>query len=481
MKQVDVAIIGGGPAGMTAAIELAAGGAKLSVIDAYPQLGGHYFKQSPKELMQQEADVTDGRQAEYRSLVNAVDKKNIEILSDTAVWSIFLNEEGTIEGQNNGRPDKATGFTLHLQGPHDVASLQARYLLLAPGAYDRPMAFPGWHLPGVITPGGAQMLLKGYGILPGKRVLVAGSGPLLLAVGAGLAEAGAEVVAVLDAASMWDGAFKIPAVFWGQKERVKDAWKYWSTLKRKQIPLLFGHAIFRALGEDAVTAAVYGRVDAQGRPIKQSEMVVEVDTICVALGFLPNLALTRHLECEHTYNATLDTFYPRYADTMETTVPNVFVAGDVTGVGGKDMSKLQGRAAGLSILGKLGYLSGEQVKSRLQPLQTGFQREERFIRMLQDRLQARPGLFEVIDDDTFICSCEMVTAGRIKAAIDDGAQDIRGVKLRTRCGMGACQGRYCESNVAHLISQATNRPRETVGTMSIRPPLIPILAGNILE
>ncbi len=164
MKQVEIAIIGGGPAGLAAAIELAAGGADLVVIDAYPQPGGHYFRQPPQEFSKAGV-AADSRQVEYASLMASLERLNVTVLSESAVWSIFPAEES------------ATGYTLHLNGPHPVRSIQARYLLLASGAYDRPMAFPGWRLPGVITPGGAQMLMKGHGILPGERILGGGSGP----------------------------------------------------------------------------------------------------------------------------------------------------------------------------------------------------------------------------------------------------------------------------------------------------------------
>jgi NADPH-dependent 2,4-dienoyl-CoA reductase/sulfur reductase-like enzyme len=341
------------------------------------------------------------------------------------------------------------------------------------------MAFPGWHLPGVITPGGAQMLLQGHGIRPGRRALVAGSGPLLLAAAAGLVEVGTEVVAMLDLASVRDGLLKVPQAFWGQKDRLKEAWKYIFTLKRKRVPLLLGHTIFHALGNTEVTGAAYGRVDRRWRPLKRTEKVVEVDTICVALGYLPNLTLTRHLECEHSYDPDLDTFYPKHTTTMETTTSNVYVAGDVTGVGGKEVAKLQGQVAGLNILGQLGYLSPAQVKARVQALGPNLKRELRFTRMLSDRLRIRPGIFDLLDEKTIICRCEMVRVGQISAAIADGARNIRGVKLRTRCGMGPCQGRYCESNVAHLIARASNQPRQAVGTMSVRPPLIPILMKDM--
>lgn len=468
MRQVDVAIIGGGPAGLIAAIELTQASVKFVLIDAYPQLGGQYFMQSPREF-EHHAPFSHGRQAEYESLISSLEQCEANILRETAVWSIF---------PSGGTED---GYTLYLQGSYDLDALQARYLLLAPGAYDRPMVFPGWHLPGVLTPGAAQILLKGHGIRPARRALVAGSGPLLLAATAGLAEAGTEVVAVLDVASMWDGFGNAPQALWGQKARLKELWQYGTTLIRNRIPLRFGHAVFRALGETELTAVAYGRVDDLGRPLPETEKVVNVDTLCVGLGFLPNLALTRHLGCNHVYDEALDAFYPEHDATMETTVPGVFVAGDVTGVGGKDMAMLQGKVAGLNILGMIGRLTPAQVKERFEEMKPYINREARFIRMLRGRLRMRPGLSALVDDNTVICRCEMVNAGQISAAIAEGGHDIRGIKLRTRCGMGSCQGRYCEANVAQLIATAIGQPREAIGTMSVRPPLIPVLIADLVE
>lgn len=467
MKEVDVAVLGGGPAGITAAIELAKGGAELVVVDAYPRPGGHYFKQPPEEFATTTREG-DGRQAEYDALMDAFARSNVDLLSETAAWSILPSGDGNHE------------FTVYLQGPHDVEAIRARYLLLAPGAYDRPLAFPGWHLPGVITPGAAQMLLKGQGIRPGQRALVAGSGPLLLAAAAALVEAGTEVRAVLDVASPWDGLRQAPRAFWGQKERLKEGWHYGTTLLRHRVPLLFGHTVFEALGEHQVSAVSFGRIDDDGRPLPETASIAEVDTVCVGLGFLPNLALTRHLGCEHGYDETLDAYYPVHDASMETTTPNVFVAGDVTGIGGKEMAKIQGQVAGLNILAKMGKLAPSEFEARQQALGPPMAGEERFVKMLRERMRDRPGLLELIDEDTVVCRCEMVTAGEIRRAIAAGGFDIRGIKLRTRCGMGPCQGRYCEASVANLIAAGTGRSRPEVGVMSVRPPLIPMLMADII-
>lgn len=486
VKDVELAVIGGGPAGMTAAIEAAAGGASVIVIDAYPELGGHYFRQLPTTFGQKNGH-SDDRQAERRALTDSVAELNIEVLSETVVWGIFQGEGPSFVDDRvdapNGRPSEAPepqssadGFSLHLQGPHSIQTVQANCLLLATGAYDRPMVFPGWTLPGVITPGAAQMLMKGHGILPGKRVLVAGSGPLPLAAAAGLAEKGAQIVALLDIASPWDGWQMMPRALWGQWTRLREGWGYWRTLRSKRVPFLFRHAVFQAHGEDEVQAVTFGEVDPQGRPLRKTARTVDVDTVCVGLGFLPNTALTRHLGCDHFYDAVLDVFFPWHAATMETSVSGVFVAGDVTGLGGKEMSKLQGRIAGLNILSELGHLSPTAVENHIRQLEPEIERERRFTRLLRERLKIRPSLAEFASDDTIICRCEKVTAGQIRSAVADGARNMGGVKVRTRVGMGSCQGRYCESSVGYLVAREAGRAREDVGCMTVRPPVIPIPA-----
>jgi D-hydroxyproline dehydrogenase subunit alpha len=166
---------------------------------------------------------------------------------------------------------------------------------------------------------------------------------------------------------------------------------------------------------------------------------------------------------------------------METSVPGVFVAGDVTGVGGKPLAMLQGRAAGLNILGRLGYLAPETVQARIDGLATEIRREQRFAAMLEKRYRIRPGLLSLMDDDTIVCRCEGVTAGQVRESIEDGARDARGVKNRTRAGMGNCQGRYCGLTVGDVLAQANGVQRQSIGLPPVRLPVVPVLAGDLLD
>jgi len=263
-KEVDVVIIGAGPAGMAAAATLVAAattaaeaefghpatshGPTVLLLDAYPQMGGHYYRQPAPTFGPH--PLTEGkRQQEFENLHQEAANPSIETLHEATVWSVLKDEDG---------------FEIRVSRPGQRTTIRCEILLGCPGAYDRPFLFPGWHLPGVITLGGAQMLLKGHGILPGKRVLVAGSGPLVLAAAAGLSQAGAEVVAVLDTAGALEGGMQAPLSLFGQLGRLKEGWDYLRAIRQGGAPLKFRHAIFEAQGQEGVERAVYGPIVCAG-------------------------------------------------------------------------------------------------------------------------------------------------------------------------------------------------------------------------
>jgi bacterioferritin-associated ferredoxin len=268
---------------------------------------------------------------------------------------------------------------------------------------------------------------------------------------------------------------------WGQWERVSEAAAYVRSLLKHRIPLKFQHAVYRAIGtpETGVQAAVIGRIDADGKPIPGTEQTLEVDTVCVAYGFAPSIELSLHLGCDHDYNPELGLYFPRHDERMQTTLKGVFVAGDVTGVGGKTMADLQGQVAGISALETLGAVSEAEANAFRARLSSRIQRERRFARWLWRRFRIKPGLFSLADDETLVCRCENVTAGQIRGSFTQGARDLRGMKLRTRMGMGICQGRYCAANAAAILAQEAGCSPEKMGTMSIRPPVIPVRTKNI--
>jgi NADPH-dependent 2,4-dienoyl-CoA reductase/sulfur reductase-like enzyme len=476
-KTCDIAVIGGGPAGMTAAQLAASHGTSVVLIDDATGLGGHFFKESPF------GDVISYRQhkklkaLEFRRRV-LVDS-GADVLLNTRVWGIFDQTGASLKGRSDPHE---TSFQLQLDSTSQgIASLRTHYLILAPGVYDRPIPFPGWELPGMVTPGAVQMQLEKQGHLPGKRVLVGGSGPLQLLVAADLARHGVEVVAVVDTCAALEGVSQIPAALGGLWSRLGEAAESATMLVSRGVPILFRHAVFRALGtpEAGVQGVVIGRVDEQGRPIPDSEREFQVDTVCVGYGFIPSIAMTLHLGCAHFYDDDLQAFVPEHDESLQTSVPGIYVAGDVTGAGGKPLAELQGQLAAISVLEKMGKMPATQAARERTRLTPAIRREKRFAQWLWHRYRVRPGLLKLADDETLLCRCEAVHMRQFRESLINGGKDLFGVKLRTRLGMGQCQGRYCVPNAALLISAHHGQPATELDLPSIRPPIFPVRLKDI--
>lgn len=462
---------------MAAARMAASHGASVVLIDDAPGLGGHFYKESTFSgsiSRRQKMKI-----AELETRQQALAKAGVQTLLGARVWGIF-DETGA---NLNDREDlHRTRFQIQLDSkPQDIASIQTRFLILSPGVYDRPIPFPGWELPGVVTPGAVQMQLEKQGILPGQRVLVGGSGPLQLLVAAELVRHGVEVVAVVDTCGALEGITQIPTALGGLWSRLGEAVESAAILVRSGVPLLFRHAVFRALGtsETGVHGVVIGKVDERGWPIPKSEREFKVDTVCVGHGFIPSIAITLHLGCAHQYDEDLQAFLPSHDADLQTSLPGIYVAGDVTGAGGKPLAELQGQLAAISVLKKMGTMPDKQVANERQRLSVGIKREKRFAQWLWRRYRVRPGLLELADDETVLCYCEAIRMRQFKESLENGGKNLYGVKLRTRLGMGQCQGRYCVPNATLLISAHNGQPVAELDVPSVRPPIFPVRLKDI--
>ncbi|HEY6888245.1 MAG TPA: FAD-dependent oxidoreductase, partial [Solirubrobacter sp.] len=311
-KQVDVAIVGGGPAGMAAAIAARRAGSSVVVIDEYAAPGGQIWRRRFDEVG---SFAPKSLPPEAREQVAAFSTSGAELLAGRSVW---------------GTPEPGV-LMLTGDGP---ARVRARAIVLCTGAYDRPVAFPGWTLPGVMTAGGAQALAKGQGVLPGKRVLLAGAGPFLLPVAAQLASLGAEIVAVAEATRRreWVGVGPRMAA---HPARLVDYAKYRTRVRK----IVWGHVIVRAAGEGRVRSATIAEAGPDWAPAG-AETTFEVDAVCTAYGFLPSVDLARALGCELAGDAVA------HNEDMRTSVAGVFVAGEATGIGGADLALAEGELAG---------------------------------------------------------------------------------------------------------------------------------------
>lgn len=433
---VDVAVIGAGPAGLAAAVAAAGRGANVALLDLGPAPGGQYWRHPPADP----ADPGKGlyhRWPTFRRLAAAVDAYRAagrcRYLPEHAVWSMTGRGPFTVCA-TAGERERAP------------VTVRAAAVVVATGAYDRPLPFPGWDLPGVMSAGAAQALVKGSRQLPGRRVLVAGTGPFLLPVAAGLLALGADVLGVAEANDPF-GYLRHPG-------RTAAAWRKWPEaagyarrLARCRVPLWRRRAVVEAVGDDRLRAVRIAPLDADWAPAGAESRVVETDVLAVGYGFVPNIDLLTAAGCESRRDAH-GSLVAVVSENQQTSVPGIFAAGETTGVGGADLALIEGEIAGRAAAGR-----GERLPPR-SSLARSRQRLRRFAGLL-DAVHpvgaAWPGW---LTEDTTICRCEEVTVAAMRerlADLDDA--DPRTVKLLTRAGMGWCQGRMCAPAVRTLHGQ----------------------------
>lgn len=456
-------IIGGGPAGMTAAIEAARAGLEPTLLDEAPALGGQVYRQLPKAFRvgnAQELGRDFVRGEQLREEFAAVADR-VEVLSNTRVLAVWPNREIL------WATDERSGV------------LRAERLIIASGAYDRPMPFPGWTLPGVMTAGGVQTLLKTMRVRPGQRALVAGTGLLILAVARRLHAAGVQVAAVLDAGeSPWAGR-GFPEE-WSKWSFIKDAQDHLEYLRDASVPLLSSYTVFDAHGPGEVQAASFGAVQpATWRPLKDRRQSIDVDLVVTGFGFVPNTELTELAGCEHQYAPDLGGWIPLRDSQMQTTVPGIFAVGDGAGIGGVLVALEEGRVAGITVAEQAGAIEPEEAaRRRSEPLER-LESLAELGAVLDEASRIRPGLLDLATPETLACRCEEVRFADVRTAMDQGARNLQTVKLLTRLGMGPCQGRNCAPHTGMQLCLAMGRTAKDVGRINPRPPLRPVTLGAL--
>ncbi|MEN8243415.1 MAG: NAD(P)/FAD-dependent oxidoreductase [Thermodesulfobacteriota bacterium] len=464
MKSNELVIIGGGAGGLAAAIEAAKLGVETTVIDENVKPGGQIYRQLEEGFQIHSLRALGRDYTRGSRLLNEFDviRSKIKYLNNTVVWGLFPENE--LVYQHSGRSE----------------SLRYRKLIIASGAYDRPVAFPGWTLPGVLTAGGAQRLVKTQRVLPGEMILLAGTGPLQLVLANQIINAGGNIVAVLEAGTIIDSWFKLLRSLWGQWDLLMDGLSYIFNIRKAKVPLLLNHIILEAHGEEEVKEAVVARVDKDWRPIPGTERTLDVDTICIGYGLVPSAEITQLGKCEHQYSPRLGGWVPKRQENLETSVPGIYAIGDGSGVEGSKAAIAEGRIAGIDAAHTLGYLSASDSRKRKEPFEKQLKKYRRFRKVMDKISEPRPGLFELAKEDTIICRCEEITLGDVDEAIARGGREINEIKRMTRAGMGRCQGRMCGPFLVERI-------RRTVGLQEIpgpghlnpRPPLKPIKLGSM--
>jgi NADPH-dependent 2,4-dienoyl-CoA reductase/sulfur reductase-like enzyme len=439
---VDVLIVGAGPAGLAAGIETARHGLRTMLLDENPAPGGRIWQALESR------GAADADEASGIELIREFRASGVAAYYEASVWGI--EPGGLVFWSRNGA----------------ARSSRARRIVLATGTTERPMPIAGWTLPGVMTVGAAQVALKTGRLVPDGGTWIAGQGPLTVLYAAQAIRAGGKLAGILDLSARsarWRALRHLP----GALADLCKGFGWLREIRRADVPILRATDV-RAMGDGALTGISF--LDSNRWREQSADLLLLHD------GVIPSIQLTRALGCAHVWDERQRCWRPRVNEWGETDVDGIVVAGDGAGVAGAAAAMFSGHIAGLGCAFTLGRIDDAARDREAVPLRRRYGlavASRPFIDALFTPRAVNP------DDDVLVCRCEEVTAGEVRAAVKLGCQGLNQLKAFTRCGMGPCQGRMCGTSVAEVFAAARGlHPRE-VEPYRTRFPARPLTVGEL--
>lgn len=463
----DLIIVGAGPAGLSAALTAAGHGLRVVVIDEQHDVGGQIFRQAPSTFQSEPSSAFKSYPFGRQLLAQARQSTQIQWRFGSTAWGVFR------------KPDHP-GVRVAINRGNQAALIDGAALLIATGAYDLPVAFPGWTLPGVMSAGGVQTLMKSQFLRPGKRFVLAGSHPLLLLVADLLVESGAQVAEVAIArpkpalAELLSSWRALP----GHLNLFRQTADALSNLRRHRVPIRFSTLLTRAMGHQAVEQVALSDATPAWEPIAGTERTLQADALVTGYGLLASTELARQAGCASVWRPAQGGWIIAHDERMRTSQPRIFVAGEPAGIGGAELAAIEGRIAALqAVLDLRGGTPDQSIQESLHREDDAHRKTSRFsdtvLQFFEPRMDA---LARLATPETTICRCEEVTAGAVQSFLADNphVSDVNSVKLACRTGMGYCQGRYCQHTVAHILAATREVEVGTLGAFTARAPVKPV-------
>jgi NADPH-dependent 2,4-dienoyl-CoA reductase/sulfur reductase-like enzyme len=449
----DLVVIGAGPAGLSAALAAASLGLKTVLLDEQPRPGGQIYR----NITTADARIAGLLGPDYtrgRSLAERMAQSNVEVRHGALVWDV---------APDLGVTTLQAGRSLQVHAPQ---------LIAATGAIERASPIPGWTLPGVLNAGAAQIALKGSASVPDGRVVLAGGGPLLLLLACQLLDAGADLAGVVEtspAANRWAALRHLPAAL-GAPAYLAKGLRMMGKLRAAAVPWLTQATKLAIEGSDRAQALCF---EAGGRWQR-----LQADVVLLHHGVVPDTQLSRLLRVDHDWDDSQLAWRPRVDAWGQTSLPGFRVAGDSAKIMGAVAAESSGAIAALGAANALGRLSDVERERHAAPERREIARQLR-IRPFLDDLYRPPEWINTPADQTIVCRCEEVTAGRIREMAHLGCQGPNQAKSFSRCGMGPCQGRICGIVVTQLLANELGKTPAEVGAYRIRAPLKPIPLASL--
>lgn len=448
----DLAVIGAGPAGLAAATLAAGHGLSTVVLDEQPAPGGQIYRSVTRTPVRNPG-VLGSDYWHGTDLVGPFRDSGAEYRPGTTVWSV----------------SRALEIGLSRDGAARL--LPVRHVILATGALERPFPIPGWTLPGVMGAGAAQILLKSSALVPGGRLVMAGSGPLLWLLAWQYLRAGARIDAILDTTPTenWRPALRHLPGFLRSPYLGKGAALLLDV--RRKVTVIGNVTDLRAVGEGALRSVAFRQ---GGGP----ERSLPADTLLLHQGVIPNINLANATGCGQHWDEAQRCWVPTVDGWGASSVDGVSIAGDGAGIAGAVAAEHRGRLAALGALHRLEAIGPEERDREAAPHRGALAEAERG-RGFLDTLYQPGKAFRVPQDDTIVCRCEEITAGQVRDAVRLGVGGPNQAKSFLRCGMGPCQGRLCGPTVTEVIADARGVSPAEVGYYRLRPPVKPITLAEL--
>ncbi len=452
-EHVQLAVIGAGPAGMAAAVEAAQSGVRTVLIDEQPHPGGQIYRAITSPARPGKVVLGEDYQR-GAGLAAALAASTVDHWTGATVWQVTPERD------------------IYLTRDSVSRRIAADAIIVATGATERPMPFPGWTLPGVMTAGAGQILLKSAGLVPQGGVVLAGSGPLLFLIAAQYLRAGGTIEAIVEttprsnfrtALRHLPGALKAP-------HYLRKGLGLLAEIRRHKVPHFRAASNLEAIGDGTLEALRFTRAGTQQE--------IACKTLMLHIGVVPNVQITRSLNLPHVWDARQRCWHPRHDANGATEIDGIYVAGDGRGIGGAIAAEIEGRIAGLAAARALGTADSKANEARSAAERAKLARELA-ARPFLDALYAPSPEFLTPPDKTVVCRCEEVTAGQIRSYIGLGCVGPNQTKSFGRSGMGPCQGRMCGLTVSEIIARETEMPMTDVGYYRVRPPIKPVTLGEL--
>ncbi|MGB0466720.1 MAG: FAD-dependent oxidoreductase [Pontibacterium sp.] len=441
----DIAIIGAGPAGMSAAITATKAGASVVVLDDKARPGGQIYRNVSNSPLQDPSalgiDYLKGK-----NLVDAFEQCPAEKFYKASVWHVGDNGE-VLFSQNE-----------------TTNSLTARELILTCGAMERPFPIPGWHLPGVMSAGSAQVMLKSDGLVRDDAIFV-GTGPLLYLIVTQYLRLGVRVKALVDTTPQagYLNAMREFTSALSQPAMIGKGLALLNEIRRSGTPVYrFAHDL-KIEGDQHATGLSF---TAGGKAQQLS-----AEHIFLHQGVIPNLNMTRSLGLEHSWSEQQLCWKPELDAWGQSSVDTIAVAGDVSGIVGADGAERMGQLAALQRLNRLGIITESERDKQATAARKQLKQLNHFRRFIDRLYRPQDDQRLPTQADTVICRCEEKTLAQLREGFDQGACDPNELKSLTRCGMGPCQGRQCGHTVSELLAKWRNEPVADVGYYRLRSPM----------